>query len=210
MFLGMICMTFAASVEGKQVNITWTRETDIPLPRGGYFAAWHNGGLWLAGGSYWKDGKKLWTDEASFYNPKTKAWSSLQPLPKAFGYGATANVGKDLYLFGGTDADGNLNKAIYRLRDGNWSEIGESPAGFIYPAYAAIGKRVYIFGGSTVRAMLQKPQMIPGFTTRKSMNGKNQHRFRARRVRLFRRPQSVRAFIFSAVSRRKPARNFTI
>lgn len=145
----VICMIFAASVEGQQEHMTWTRETDIPLPRGGYFAAWHDGGLWLAGGSYWKNGKKLWTDEASFYNPKTKIWSRSQPIPKAFGYGATANVGKDLYLFGGTDADGNLNTQIYRLRDGNWSEIGESPAGFIYPAYAVIGRRVYIFGGST-------------------------------------------------------------
>jgi len=145
----MICMIFVDPVEGKKESIIWTRGADIPLPRGGYFAAWYNDGLWLAGGSYWKEGKKLWTDEASFYNPKTKNWSGLKPIPKALGYGATAKAGKDLYLFGGTDAGGNLNRNVYRLRDGNWSEIGESPAGFIYPAYAVVGKKVYIFGGST-------------------------------------------------------------
>lgn len=141
-------MTFVSLAQGIEEQIVWTRGVDIPLPRGGYFAAWHNGGLWLAGGSYWKDGKKLWTDETSFYNPKTKSWSKLNPIPKAFGYGATAQIGKDLYLFGGADGDGNLNKDVYRLRNGNWSKIGESPNGFVYPAYSVVGSKVYIFGGS--------------------------------------------------------------
>jgi N-acetylneuraminic acid mutarotase len=146
----MTAMILTSLVEAQVEDnrIVWTSGIDLPLPRGGYFAAWHNGGLWLAGGSYWKDGKKLWTDEASFYNPKTGVWSKLNPLPKAFGYGATAQIGKDLYLFGGVDGDGNLNKDIYRLRRGNWSKIGESPNGFVYPAYVSIGSKVYIFGGS--------------------------------------------------------------
>lgn len=148
MSFSMMLITNGSVIEAEKEQIIWTRDTDIPLPRGGYFAAWYNGGLWLAGGSYWKDGKKLWTDETSFYNPKTKNWTKLNPIPKAFGYGATAQIGKDLYLFGGADGDGNLNKDVYRLRKGNWSKIGESPNGFVYPAYTTIGSKVYIFGGS--------------------------------------------------------------
>lgn len=144
----ILAMTITGLAQNKNEPIIWTRDTDIPLPRGGYFAAWYNGGLWLAGGSYWKDGKKLWTDETSFYNPKTKSWLKLNPIPKTFGYGATAQIGKDLYLFGGADGDGNLNKDVYRLRNGNWSKIGESPNGFVYPAYSVVGSKVYIFGGS--------------------------------------------------------------
>ena len=142
----IITMTLA---QDKNEQIVWTRDADIPLPRGGYFAEWHNGGLWLAGGSYWKDGKKLWTNETSFYNPKTQTWSTLKPIPKAVGYGATAKIGKDLFLFGGADANGNLNTNVFRLRDEEWSKIGESPIGFVYPAYAKVGSKVYIFGGST-------------------------------------------------------------
>lgn len=146
---GLIGMTFISSAKAQESQITWQRGADIPLPRGGYFAEWHNGGLWLAGGSYWKDGKKLWTNETSFYNPKTKTWSTLKPIPKAVGYGATAKIGKDLFLFGGADADGNLNTDVYRLRGEDWSKVSESPSGFIYPAYTAVGSKVYIFGGST-------------------------------------------------------------
>ena len=39
----------------EQMSIEWKRGEDIPLPRGGYFAVWQNGELWLAGGNIWKD-----------------------------------------------------------------------------------------------------------------------------------------------------------
>jgi N-acetylneuraminic acid mutarotase len=133
-------------------EIFWSRGADVPLPRGGYFAAWHDGGLWIAGGSYWKDGKKLWTEESSLYDPKKETWSKLGPIPRAIGYGATASVGHDLFLLGGTDAGGVSNTNIYRLRGKRWTKVGESPAGFIYPAYASVGAKIYIFGGSTSAA----------------------------------------------------------
>jgi len=139
----------AQSTKETVSTISWTRGPDVPLPRGGYFAAWHNGGLWIGGGSYWKDGKKLWTNEASFYDPNKKTWSKVEAIPRAIGYGATASIGKDLYLLGGTDPEGEANKHIYRLRGTSWSKVGESPAGFIYPAYAAVGSKIFIFGGST-------------------------------------------------------------
>lgn len=144
-----ICGMCFGQATGGQMSIEWKRGEDIPLPRGGYFAAWQNGGLWLAGGSYWKDGKKLWTNEASFYDPKLNKWSAGKPLPKAFGYGVTAMIGKDIFLLGGVDGDGVANKDIYRLRKGSWSKIGESPAAFIFPAYATVGKNVYVFGGTS-------------------------------------------------------------
>ncbi len=144
----LITMTTTAFAQNGNGQIIWTRDTDIPLARGGYFAEWLNGGLWLAGGSYWKDGKKLWTTEASFYDPKTKTWSTVNPIPKAIGYGVTAKVGKDLYILGGADGDGNSNLDVYRLRNGNWTKIGESPQGFVFSAYTTVGSKIYIFGGS--------------------------------------------------------------
>lgn len=138
-----------AQLTSKPMSITWKRGSDIPLPRGGYFAAWVKDRLWLAGGSYWKDGVKLWTNEASLYEPKTGKWTVAEPLPKAFGYGVTAKVGKSVYLFCGADGDGKPNRDIYRLSDGKWSRIGESPFESVYPAYSVVGSKVYIFGGST-------------------------------------------------------------
>lgn len=131
------------------VAIDWVRGPDVPLPRGGYFAAWYRNGLWVGGGSYWKDGKKLWTDETSFFDPNANAWSTLESIPRRIGYGAIAVVANDLYLLGGVDGDGNLNRDIYRLHSGQWRKVGISPAGFVYPAFSTIGSKVYIFGGST-------------------------------------------------------------
>jgi N-acetylneuraminic acid mutarotase len=131
------------------MQIEWERADDVPLPRGGYFAAWTNGGLWIAGGSYWKNDEKLWTNEASFFDPKSGKWSTAEPIPKAFGYGVTASIESDIYILGGADGEGKPNRDIYRLRDEKWTKIGETPAEFIYPAYSAVGSSIYIFGGST-------------------------------------------------------------
>jgi N-acetylneuraminic acid mutarotase len=148
----IILIALAASVslmaQSANETISWSRGPDISLPRGGYFAAWYKGGLWIAGGSYWKNGEKLWTDETSFYDPKSKSWSMLKPIPRRIGYGITAVIGKDLYLLGGADSEGNLNRDIYRLRAGQWRTVGKSPAGFVFPAFAVIGSKIYVFGGS--------------------------------------------------------------
>ncbi|MEZ5344950.1 MAG: kelch repeat-containing protein [Pyrinomonadaceae bacterium] len=141
-------VTNTQSAANDEPQIKWRRAADLNLPRGGYFAAWHDGGLWIAGGSYWKDGEKLWTNEASFYDPEKGCWTSAKPLPKSFGYGVTAGIGKDLFILGGVDGTGSLNKDVYRLRSDKWEKIGESPSGFIYAAYAAISKKIYVFGGS--------------------------------------------------------------
>lgn len=150
--IALILLSVAAITVGQRVNemrIEWTKGEDIPQPRGGYFVEQQNGGLWLGGGSYWKDGKKLWTSEASFYDIRHGKWSTLEPLPKAFGYGVTGRVGKDLYILGGVDGNGKPNKEIYRLRNGKWKMVGESPEEFIYPAYVTLGHRIYVFGGSS-------------------------------------------------------------
>jgi len=144
----MIFGILAANIDAQK-KIIWERGTDIPLPRGGYFAAWRDGGLWIAGGSYWKDGKKLWTNDSCIYDPKTRKWRGSDPIPKAIGYGVTANIDNELFILGGTDAEGSLNKDIFRFRDGKWRKVGESPAGFIFAAFATVGSNIYIFGGST-------------------------------------------------------------
>jgi N-acetylneuraminic acid mutarotase len=148
LFVFMMLHGSARAQHEGTVVIDWVRGPDVPLPRGGYFAAWYENGLWIGGGSYWKDGMKLWTDETSFYDPKKNAWSILEPIPQRIGYGVTAVIGKDLYLLGGVDADSNLNRDIYKLHAGQWRKIGKSPAGFAYPAFATIGPKIYVFGGS--------------------------------------------------------------
>ncbi len=129
-------------------EISWERGPDIPLPRGGYFAAWYEGGLVLAGGTYWKDRKKLWTDQVSFYDPIRAKWEEWPPFPHPIAYGVMAQVGGKLYVIGGT-GETTLYRDVYRLEGKNWQRIGEAPAPFLYGSAVVARGNVYITGGGT-------------------------------------------------------------
>ncbi len=129
-------------------SITWSRGPDLPLPRGGYYAAWHQGGLLVAGGTYWKDKKKYWTDRVDFYNPSLGRWSRWKPLPRPLAYGSMVEARGTLYLIGGSDED-HLYGTVYRLSGQDWTTAGEAPVKLIYTAAAAVGSRIYLFGGGS-------------------------------------------------------------
>jgi hypothetical protein len=45
----------------------------------------------LAGGTHWKDDKKLWLDEVVAYDPEGDKWENLTPLPRPLAYDASAS-----------------------------------------------------------------------------------------------------------------------
>jgi N-acetylneuraminic acid mutarotase len=144
-----------ASMLNVEDTIVWSRGPDIPLPRGGYYAAWYRGGLLIAGGTYWRNGKKYWTDRVSFYDPKLNNWTEWEPLPRPLAYGVMAQVGGKLYLMGGIDEQ-TLYHDMYRLQDKKWIRIGDVPAGFVYAAATVVGPRIYVMGGGTSNNDLTK------------------------------------------------------
>lgn len=135
--------------EDQPDHIDWSRGPDVPLPRGGYFAAWYRGGLLLGGGTYWKNQKKLWTDKVSFFDPVTRKWTEREPLPRPLAYGITAQPGGKLVIMGGIDQDETLNRTIYSYNGRKWVSAGESPIGFVYATGVTVGKKIYILGGAT-------------------------------------------------------------
>jgi N-acetylneuraminic acid mutarotase len=128
-------------------TITWRRGPDIPLPRGGYYAAWRQGGLLLAGGTYWEDGKKLWTDEVSFFDPVSELWERRPPLPRPLGYGSMIELEGRLFLFGGSD-DAQAYRDIYVLDAEQWEQVGEMPASVQYTLASSVGRRAILIGGT--------------------------------------------------------------
>lgn len=134
------------SPQVTQETILWSRGPDIPLPRGGYYASWYEGGLLIAGGTYWKDGKKLWTDSVSFYEPSRNRWVEWPPLPLTLAYGVMAQVKGKLYLIGGMVND-RLSVDMFRLDGRKWTRIGEAPAESIYGASTVVGNKIYVLGG---------------------------------------------------------------
>jgi N-acetylneuraminic acid mutarotase len=147
LFLGMP----AAASELSQVpaqSILWSRGPDIPLPRGGYYASWYQGGLLIAGGTYWKDSRKTWTDQVSYYDPVRNIWRNWPPLPIPLAYGVIGQVGGRLYIIGGMNED-KLVLDIFRLDGQKWSRIGVAPVGSIYGGSAVVGHKIYVLGGGT-------------------------------------------------------------
>ena len=129
-------------------SISWSRGPDIPLPRGGYYASWYKGGLLIAGGTYWKDNKKVWTDRVDYYEPSRNRWVEWSPLPLALAYGVMAQVRGKIYIIGGMK-DETLCLDIFRLDGQTWKKIGVAPAAFIYGAATVVDEKVYAMGGGT-------------------------------------------------------------
>ena len=127
-------------------TITWSRGPDLPLPRGGYYAAWFQGGLLVAGGTYWKDGKKLWTDDVSLFEPRSNQWTKWNSLPHPLAYGSMVQANHKLYLFGGSD-EKSLYSDVYESQGKEWIRIGDAPFKSVYTAAVGNSSYIYVFGG---------------------------------------------------------------
>ena len=90
--------SYFGDIEGyNATHNTWSELTPDPTPRnpGCYGAI--NGKMYVAGGD---NGTLLTLNEA--YNPKTKSWATLAPMPEGVYIGAaSAEAGGRLYCFGG-------------------------------------------------------------------------------------------------------------
>jgi hypothetical protein len=62
--------------------LRWKQGKDLLLPKGGYGSGFLDGKLVVAGGTHWKDDKKLWLDEVVAYDAAGDKWETLTPLPK--------------------------------------------------------------------------------------------------------------------------------
>jgi N-acetylneuraminic acid mutarotase len=84
---------------------TWAELTADPTPRQSGCYAVIKGELYVAGGY---NGSNLTLNES--YNPKTKSWTTLAPIPEGIDYNAaSAEAAGRLYCFGG----GNFPSPVY-------------------------------------------------------------------------------------------------
>ena len=147
LFLPMVLMTTLT----PGPILTWKEGNKLSLPKGGYGSGVLNGRLLLAGGTHWKDDKKLWTDEVVAYDPRLDQWEALSPLPKALAYGATASVDKAFYFLGGAGPE-KTERAGYRLTQQSnsyrWEEFTQLPLDRCYSRAVVIGANLYLVGGS--------------------------------------------------------------
>jgi len=139
--------------------LSWKEGKKLVLAKGGYASGIFEGKLLLAGGTYWKDDKKLWTDEVVAYDPGHDRWDALPSLPKALAYGASAADEEAFYFLGGAGPE-QSERAGYRLkRQGGtfqWEEFTRLPMDRSYSRAAVLDGQLLLAGGSESSTDLSK------------------------------------------------------
>lgn len=128
----------------------WKQLAPLPLPRAGSAVGILDGKLVVAGGTYWREGRKFWCEQVDGFDPSTNRWAPKAPLPKPCG--DTAAVAHDgvLYVFGG-GTEGVAESTVWALRDNRWSALPHLalPAPRRSSGVAVVDGTFYLLGGLT-------------------------------------------------------------
>lgn len=100
----------------------WAERAPIPVPRSFYAAGALDGRLVVAGGTYWRNGRKFWCDRVDCFDPRSNRWESAAPMPQRWGEGTSATCDGALYVLGG-GAEGSTVATVLSFRNGAWNEL---------------------------------------------------------------------------------------
>ncbi len=132
----------------KIAFLHWADRAPLPQPRAGCAAGVVDGRFVLAGGTYWRDDQKCWSDRVDAFNPGANRWERLPPLPRPSGDVASVALDDTLYVFGG-GAAGPTETVAWKLREGAWTEVTAMtlPAPRRYAMAASLDGTIFLLGG---------------------------------------------------------------
>jgi N-acetylneuraminic acid mutarotase len=105
---------------------SWSESTRLPVPRGAAAAASLGGLLYVAGGSIPVTAKDdEITASVVAFNPRTKSWTTVAPMPTARWRLRLVAAGGNLYAIGGQSPDGNTLSTVERYdpRSNTWTAV---------------------------------------------------------------------------------------
>ena len=120
----------------------------MPQGRAGCAGGVVSGKLLVAGGTDWRDGKKVWYDHVDCFDPVANRWTCIAPLPAARGDAPAAVLDDVLYIFGGGTDSLPVN-SVLAFRDGTWGVRTEMalPVARRSSAVAVLDRTFFLFGG---------------------------------------------------------------
>jgi N-acetylneuraminic acid mutarotase len=130
------------------LHLSWNACAPLPEPRAALILADVDGKLLAAGGTYWSEGRKMWSRRADFFDPASNRWLPGPPLPAPRADSAVAAIEGDVYLLGGT-SDGEVLDDVIVLHNGAWETKPEMrlPGKRSYANAAVYNGKLYLFGG---------------------------------------------------------------
>lgn len=132
--------------------IRWNHLAETPLPRAGAAVSIVGEQLVVAGGTYWVDGIKYWTDQVDALNLRTQTWHRLPSLPARRGDTVAVVQGTRLLLLGGGDQDAAMT-SVLAWESSGWTEQPalSLPEPRRSAMAAVIGEEIFVLGGLTAK-----------------------------------------------------------
>jgi Kelch motif len=158
-------------IENRGAAADWRPEPPTPTLRDGPASAQLDGRIYLlAGIEAFVDDFRLARSLATFevFDPATRRWSTLPPLPKALNHVAMAAAGGDIYSFGGnterlSEYDSTGESWRYRVDERRWEPVAPLPTPRGGAGTAVVGDRIFVVGG---RAGDRSLDVVESYDTR--------------------------------------------
>lgn len=84
------------------------------------------------------------------FDPATKVWTTLPPLPTARSYVGLVPLGGFLYAVGGMNSFGDRIRTVERfnMKGMKWEAVSDMKSARSAPGLTVLGKKIYVVGGS--------------------------------------------------------------
>jgi N-acetylneuraminic acid mutarotase len=139
----------------REQGAIWTREPDMPNPRGHLAAAALGGKVYALGGANGHDRKQVDQPHCDSYDPATKAWTSMASLPDGRSHfeGSTiVHEGRIIVVSGRCNASQpprmNVDDMlVYDPRADAWRVLGTNPLRVMAPSAEIVGGKLVVIAG---------------------------------------------------------------
>jgi hypothetical protein len=133
----------------KTFEIAWSEGPPMPQGRASFAAGLLGDALVAAGGTFWRDGAKVWSDAVDLYDLGSGSWRAGPALPRPLAYGACACSPAGLEVFGGHDGEhASRDTWILSPAGDRWRRSGSLPSERLHGRAETVDGRTYLLGGA--------------------------------------------------------------